>query len=82
MTNNNPDRYTVNQCNFDNIVNKIKSANDLGLSWMMRSTSGRDRILLYVFFDDSGMNMYLSGAWNVTDSSREYSVLHQTAVSP
>lgn len=77
MTNNIPDKYTVIQCNFDNIVNKIKSANDLGLAWMVQSTSGRDRMLLYIFFDDYGMDTYLSGSWNVNDSSSEYSILHQ-----
>ena len=57
------DRYTVINCSYDNLPDKLRACDALFLRCFVRS----DRVgscQLFAFFDDAGMRNYLAGYYD------------------
>jgi hypothetical protein len=62
-----PDRYTMLRCNPTELAQHIVNINFLGLKWFCRGDYGSDgRVNIYVFFDELGLQKYLSQEWGST----------------
>ena len=61
------DRYTVLRKSYDEVPKAIKQADSLGLKWFIRSDyTAHINVLLYLFFDEDGVQKYLSKEWGNT----------------
>lgn len=59
------DRYSVIICHPSELLEKIGHAQRLGLRWFARSDFGQpeNQVMLYLFFDEAGLQKYLSKEW-------------------
>lgn len=69
-----PGRYSLIICHPSELPQKIEQVNALGLKWFARADyGGRNDIMLYLFFDELGLQKYLSKEWgNQLDTAAEW----------
>lgn len=66
------DRYSVILTSFDEIEEMLKKAEALNLKWFIRPEYGsRNNALIFLFFDNEGMQKYLSGQWGDSSNGTE-----------
>jgi len=57
------DRYTVINCSYDGLADKMRACDALFLRYFVRSDS-IGSCWLYAFFDEAGMRNYLAGYYD------------------
>ena len=59
------DRYTVVTANFNNLASKLLACAELRLTFFVRNEPAySDVCLIYIFFDEAGMENYLKGNYD------------------
>ena len=64
------DRFTVINCSYDNLCDKLRACDALFLKYFVRSDLVGS-CQLFVFFDEVGMRNYLAGYYDDREESEE-----------